>query len=190
MPSNNAADEVGALQGRLRAALAADPGVLGAPWRTMRRRPTVLLATALVIGAVGCFSVTAPQPEGLPLSRELLGAWDCKSADSSSSEHAQLTLLKFDDAQYYAEWKDGEKVERYRAYPVKFNQVTVLVVREVSQSPDKYWTAVRASVEKDGSVLVLRLPAKRLLDMNDDDAALHELPSKADNPDVWQTFAR
>jgi len=156
----------------------------------MRERLTGLLAAGLVIGAVGCFTVTAPQPEGLPLSPELLGAWDCKSADSSSSEHAQLTLLKFDDAHYYAEWKDGDKVERYGAYPVRFNQVTVLVVREVSRSPDKYWTAVRAAVEKDGSVLVLRLPAKRLLDMTDADAALHELRSKADNPDAWQPFAR
>ena len=156
----------------------------------MRERLTVVLAAGLVTSAVGCFSVTAPQPEGLELSPELLGAWECQSADSSSSEHAHLTLLKFDDAQYYAEWKDDAKLDRYRAYPVKFNNVTVLVVREVSESPDKYWTVVRASVEKDASVLALRLPAKRLLDMTDDDAALHELRSKADNPDAWQPFAR
>jgi hypothetical protein len=126
------------------------------------------------------------RPARSPLDRRVLGEWDCTSADPSSSDRALLTVLRFDDYQYYAEWKEGEKIERFRAYPGKLKGREILNVTELSES---YWSVLRTSFPPDGS-MQLALPATRITDIAGDDVRLRTFRREADQPSAWQAFAR
>jgi hypothetical protein len=136
-----------------------------------------------------CFTVPVAAPRGLPLDAALLGRWECTSVETESADHAQLYVLRFDQQQYYAEWREGDKVDRYRAYPVRARGVTFLGVGDLGPSSLWPWSAVLYSV-REGGALSLQLPAKRILDMSDEKAAIQELKAKADRPDTWQSLAR
>jgi len=144
----------------------------------------------LLVAASSCFSTPIGPPSGLPLDAALVGEWQCEPADPASGGRATLEILRFDDQQYYAEWKEKENEERlrYRAYPVRLAGVTVLSVGDLAESRWP-WTAVRYAFPKEGE-LVLDLPAERILDISDEKAAILELTTKADRPDTWQRFAR
>jgi hypothetical protein len=100
-----------------------------------------------------------------------------------------VTVLRFDESQYYIEWKEGEKLYRYRAYPGQLKGINILNVTELSESGDIFWMAARASLGVDG-VLSLAVPAKRLSDMGDDDARLRMFRHEVDRSDAWEDFAR
>jgi hypothetical protein len=116
--------------------------------------------------------------------------WDCRPGEADATDRAQLAVFRFDERQYYAEWREDTKVDRYRAYPAKLGGVPVVSIQDLGDgSSGKPWTVLRSSLESDGS-LAIQSPARRILDMNDEAAALRELRSKASAPATWQPFAR
>jgi hypothetical protein len=143
----------------------------------------------LCILSSGCFKEPATPPDRPQIDARLLGEWDCTSSEAASEVRALLTVLRFDAGQFYAEWNEGEKVERYRAYPGDLKGLAILNVTAVSQSANRYWSAVRPSFSADGS-MTLALPAQRITAIADDDLSLSTLRREADLPSAWQTFAR
>ena len=152
-----------------------------------RRLLPVLLGLAML--GSGCFNEPVTPPGRGLINTRLLGDWDCSSADASSGDQARLTVLRFDAGQYYAEWKEGDKVDRYRAYLGRLKGLDILNVIEVSDSGPDLWSALRTSFSADGS-MSLALPAKRITDMTDDDVRLRTFRREVDQPSAWQPFAR
>lgn len=152
----------------------------------MRMRRTLSVVAGLALFGSACFkdAVTSPDPAGRVETR-LLGEWDCRPSDETSDDRALLTVLRFDAGQYYAEWKEGETVERYRAYPGRLKGRAFLNVMDLS---DKSWTALRAIVAADGS-LSLVVPSARIIDQKDDAVRLETFRREADQPSAWQTYA-
>ena len=124
----------------------------------MSVRRALRVPAVLAILSSACFKEPVTPPDRSRVDARLLGEWDCRPTDPSADERALLTVLRFDAGQYYAEWKEGEKLERYRAYPGALKGLTILNVTELS---DKYWTALRASFSADGS-MSLAVPATRI----------------------------
>src|SRR5688572_13290627 len=89
------------------------------------------LAAVLVLAFSGCFEVPVAPVSNRPLDPKLIGEWDCGSVEKPSEDHAQLSVFRYDDLRYVAEWREGDKVERYGAYPVQLNNTDVLNVWEV-----------------------------------------------------------
>ena len=154
---------------------------------SVRRMLPVLAGLAILNSA--CFSEPVTRPDRSRFDARLLGEWDCSSTVESSDDRALLTVVKFDAGQYYAEWREDEKLERYRAYPGALKGLAILNVTELSEPADRYWTAVRTSFSADGS-MSLALPATRITDMTDDDVRLRTFRREADQPTAWQVFAR
>ena len=149
----------------------------------MRRALSVLAGFAILNSA--CFNEPVTPPDRSRLDARLLGEWDCRPPDASSEDRALLTVFRFDAGQYYAEWKEGEKLERYRAYPGGLRGLAILNVAELS---DKYWTALRASFSADGS-MSLAMPATRIIDVKDDAVRLRTFRHEANQSTAWQGFA-
>jgi hypothetical protein len=147
------------------------------------RRAIPVLVLAILSSA--CFNEPVTPPDRSRVDARLLGEWDCRPTDPSADDRALLTVLRFDAGQYYAEWKEGEKLERYRAYPGVLKGLAILNVTELSE---KYWTALRASFSADGS-LSLAVPATRITDLTDDDVRLRTFRREADQPTAWQGLA-
>jgi hypothetical protein len=146
-----------------------------------------IAAAGLLLVSSACFTGPVAPPAGLALDTRVLGAWDCTPVSEEADERAVLRVFRFDEQQYYAEWREGEKVDRYRAYPVEARGVKFLSVGELV--PGTFpWTAVRYSVSP-SEALDLQVPAKRILDMSDE-AAVQALKSQADRSDAWQAFGR
>jgi hypothetical protein len=155
----------------------------------MRKAASQVLAAALLVPACGCFTVPISAPQGLALDTTLLGEWECVPIETKSADRAQLQVLRFDEQQYYAEWKEANKIERYRAYPIRIKGVTFLSVGDLTPASQWPWTAISYSTREANS-LSLQLPAKRILDMSDDNAAIQDLTAHADRTDTWQPFTR
>jgi hypothetical protein len=151
----------------------------------MRPLP-VLVGLALL--SSGCFNEPAAQAGRSRIDARYLGQWDCGSADASSGDRARLTVMRFDAGQYYSEWNEDGKIERYRAYHGNLKGLDVLNVVEVSNSTRDYWSALRVSIAADGS-MSLAVPAKRITDMNGD-GGLRTFRRQADQASAWQAFAR
>jgi hypothetical protein len=150
---------------------------------SVRRALPVLAGLAILSSA--CFDEPVTPPDRSRVDARLLGEWDCRPPDPSSDERALLTVLRFDAGQYYAEWKDDDKLERYRAYPGALKGLAILNVTELSE---KYWMALRASFSADGSMSLV-MPAARIIDLTDDDVRLRTFRREADQPSAWQGFA-
>jgi hypothetical protein len=155
----------------------------------MSCRPLPSLFVGLAILGSACFNQPATPPGRSRIDARFLGEWDCSSVDVSSGERALLTVLRFDSGEYYAEWKEGDKVERYRAYHGDLKGIAILNVTEVSESADGLWSAMRTAFSGDGS-MSLALPAERITDMTGDDVRLRTFRREADQPSAWQPFAR
>src|SRR5258708_28516101 len=123
---------------------------------------TVLAILAMLNAA--CFDEPATPLQHSRLDSHLLGQWDCSSADASSDDRALLTVLPFDGRQSYAEWKEGEKVWRYRAYPGDLRRLSILNLVEEPESPNQSWSALRAALPADGTMSLV-VPAKRITDI-------------------------
>jgi hypothetical protein len=154
----------------------------------MSDRRLLPVLVGLTMLASGCFREPAAPHGRSGIDARYLGVWDCTSAEASA-ESARLTVLRFDAGQYYAEWIEEQKVERYRAYNGTLKGLDILNVTEVSESAPESWSALRASFPADGS-LSLELPAKRIIDMTGDGLRLRTFRREADQPSAWQAFAR
>jgi hypothetical protein len=145
----------------------------------------------MLLAASACFSVpVGGPPADVALDAALVGEWNCKPPfDSKHGDHGLLSVMRFDGQQYYVEWTEGDKRERYRAYPVRLEGVTVVNVGGELTSPRWHWLPFRYSFPDQGK-LVIQFPAERIFDMSDEEAAIRELTAKADRSDTWQAFAR
>ena len=154
----------------------------------MRRAGRTLGVAGLLVILAGCFNDPVAPPVDVALDEGLLGHWRCGPAEANSSEHADLGVWRFDEHQYYAEWREDDDVSRFRAYLSEADGVQFLSVADLSAvlAP---WTAVRYSSPEPG-VLDLRLPAQRILDMDDSRTAARVLASHASRSDSWQFLAR
>ena len=154
----------------------------------MNRRRSLVVLVGLATLSAGCFPEPATPLAGSRIETRLLGEWDCSSLEPSSTDRALLTILRFDAGQYYAEWKEGEKVERYRAYPGSLKGLPILNVTEIAGSADRPWFAVRTAFSSDGS-MSFSVPAKRIADIAGDDVRLRTFRREADQAGAWLPFA-
>ena len=76
---------------------------------------------ALPLGA--CLSSPLGQSGQAALDSHLLGDWNCHPGLGDSTETATLEVLRFDESQYLAEWKEDDKTTRYRAFPTSVKGV-------------------------------------------------------------------
>ena len=117
----------------------------------------------------GCFKEPVAEATALPLDKALLGAWFCTPIAGQVPSAATLTVLRFDDHDYFAELRDNidkdETPARYRAYLVKTRGLTFLSAEDLDPLySDWRWTAIRYSFGDDGA-LSLQVPARRILDL-------------------------
>ncbi len=142
----------------------------------------------LLLGSA-CFKVPPTKLGRWPLDSTLVNEWECTSVEAEASDKALVVVLKFDERQYYVEWKEGPKLYRYRAYPGQLKGVGILNVVELPESGGTPWMAARALLQGSG-VLQVQVPAKRITDLEGADARLSAFRRDADRRDAWQDFAR
>ena len=118
---------------------------------TGSRRGVACMAVAL-LGA-GCFGSDVPlgPPERGAIDKTLLGTWRCTDPAQSPDKSAALRVIPFDKHQYYAERRESDDIERYRAYSTPIRGETLLNVEDLSfrmRGPE--WVFLRAKRGSDG----------------------------------------
>ena len=151
---------------------------------------TVVLALAGMISS--CYESREPlgKPGKHQLDRRLAGDWLCKApvADDKPSE-AHLWIIPFDDLQYYAEWRDGDDVTRYRAYPTVVDGEVLLNINELSfRVSSLKWVFMRYRLEGDNS-LRLSIVSKNAIGDLEDTAALKAIRRRAKQDGLYESFA-
>jgi hypothetical protein len=140
---------------------------------------------ALPLGA--CLSSPLGQPGQVALDSHLLGDWNCRPGLDDSTETATLEILRFDESQYLAEWKEDDKTTRYRAFPTSVKGVRLINLTELGGGQaSEPWLVVRYRVGPDESLAVDFLEEK-ILEM-DEKAILHALKKRPGDPSLWRPF--
>jgi hypothetical protein len=148
----------------------------------------VLIVTAAV-ALSGCFSDPLGKPGSVPTDVELLGKWRCTSVGDGEPKEGTLEVLRFDDSQYYAEWKDAEESARYRAYGTRVGDTTLLNVEELDGKFTPWpWAAVRAVVGKDKK-LALALVTAQALRASDEKGMKREIRQRVHDAQIYHAFA-
>jgi hypothetical protein len=150
----------------------------------------VRLLVPVLVAAVlnGCFSDPLGKPGSVPTNVELLGKWRCTSVGDGDPGEGTLEILRFDDWQYYAEWKDPEQVARYRAYGTRLGDATLLNVEELDGKFTPWpWAAVRAVVGKDKK-LALAVVKVKALRSSDEKGMKREIRERVHDAQIYQAF--
>ena len=124
---------------------------LGRRWMTL---PACLVMAAAL---PGCYESSSPlsPPGKVRHDAGLIGSWRCLPDGTRPDEHGSLEVFSFDDAQYYAEWREEEETTRYRAYGSQVGGVILLNVQELKAgSPAGKWVFLRYRLETPRSLKV------------------------------------
>lgn len=129
----------------------------------------------------GCFQSLDPigEPERGHIDSRLVGDWTCHSVKPDPESQAALWVIPFDGTQYYVEWREGDEVSRYRAYPSRIGGTVLLNVEEVTFKLTGGWMFFRYKINADGSL-------KLYLVLDD---ALHDLKGRAAHREIRRRVA-
>ena len=98
-------------------------------------------------------------------------------------------MIRFDDSQYYVEWKGDGQTSRYRAYSTRLRDTTLLNAVELKGRFTPWpWSILRAEVGKDGA-LALSLLDVEALRSKDEEAARREIEARVRDASLFRTFA-
>jgi len=141
-------------------------------------RPGTLTALPLLIVLCGCLSEPLGPPGAAATDVRLLGKWRCFSAGEDTKRQATLEVMRFDDAQYYAEWTEGVETSRYRAYSTRVDATSLLNVKEINGRFTPWpWAILRADIAAEGG-LTLKLVDGKALRSTDAQGRLAEITAR------------
>jgi hypothetical protein len=139
---------------------------------------------------IGCFDSSVPlgPPERGEVDKGLVGAWNC-THPKDPGKTARLWVIPFDRHQYYAEWRDGDDVSRYRAYSTRIGSTSLLNVEELTfRLTSAGWIFLRA-VRGTGGVLTLAVVDKDSLKGLTGAAALQDIRRRANEDGLYSELA-
>jgi len=146
---------------------------------------------APLLAAAACYESSEPlgRPEQGIVDAHLLGTWRCEDPADVSKEVAHLVVVPFDRSQYYLEWHEDRKVERYRAYSTQLQETTVFNVTELKPAAAaSTWMFLRAIPRRDGafSLSVVNNDSVKSLK---GPAALSEIARRAGDDSLYKVWA-
>ena len=141
----------------------------------------------LAVPLAACLPTPIGKPGSAPIDTEVLGTWTCTSTDEDK-ETARLEVVQFDAAQYLAEWTEGDKTTRYRAFPVKVRGRTLVNADELADRGQyaDMWAVLR--YQRDGSALTIDGLEQKILDA-DEKAIRRAVEARPADPSLWKRFA-
>ena len=146
-------------------------------------------AVALLAAPIAaCLPTPIGKPGSAPIDARVLGTWTCTSTEEETEE-ARLEVLQFDAGQYLAEWTEGEKTTRYRAFPATVRGQTLINVDELGDRGEyaHLWAVLR--YRRDGSALAIDGLDQKVLDTDDDKAVRRAVETRPADPSLWKRFA-
>jgi len=150
-----------------------------------------LACGGLLLLAAGCYESSKPlgQAEQGVVDPTFLGTWRCEDPAEGSTQVAQLLVMPFDRSQYYLEWREDDKVGRYRAYSTQLHGETLFNVRELTtESVTSRWTFLRAT-RRSGGALSLSVVNKDALKDSREPAARHEIARRVKDEALYEPWA-
>lgn len=158
----------------------------------MQRFAGVALFLALAAALSGCYESSRPlsRPGAVARDAAVLGKWNCvPDPQEKPSDRALLHVWPFDEAQYYAEWIEGESTTRYRAYGSRIGAAVLLNVFEMKPTDvDVKWVFVRYRLEGPER-LRLAVVKDQAVRGNTEAAKLNDIRQRATRDALYQAFA-
>jgi hypothetical protein len=144
----------------------------------------------LAVLAIGCFDSSVPlgPPERGEVDKGLVGTWRCTHPEDPTKT-AKLWVIPFDRHQYYAEWRDGDDVSRYRAYSTRIGSTSLFNVEELTfRLSSAGWIFLRA-VRGTGGGLTLSVVEKDSLKGLTGAAALQDIRRRVNDDSLYSEVA-
>jgi len=149
-----------------------------------------ITASALVAATVlvGCFESTKPisEPGTVPYDTSVLGSWACvPDPPLRPQDKTTLSLRNIDQYTYDANWVDGDKTSRYRAYGSKVDGNVVINVLEVA--PSAKWFFLR--YKREGTKLRLSVAQSTEIKGGYEARKMDDLRTRSGSDDLFKAFA-
>jgi len=165
--------------------------VLGGPQEGKMTKRLVAIG-GLLLALAGCYESNEPldAPARGRVERRLVGDWQCMNhTHGDTPTAASLWVIPFDDRQYYAEWREGDDVARYRAYSTQVGGETLLNVEELSfKLSSAGWVFVRSNQDRAGR-LTLSVVRRDALNGLTGKAALRSIAKRARDETLYELVA-
>jgi hypothetical protein len=98
-------------------------------------------------------------------------------------------VIPFDDKQYFAEWRDGDDISRYRAYSTELGRERLLNVEELTFHVGRAgWVFMRYSFGTDGG-LKLSVVSEDAMGGRKGKDALHAIAQRVGDDSLYEAFA-
>jgi hypothetical protein len=150
----------------------------------------LLLLAGPVVVLAGCFNSKEPlgPADHGRIDAALVGTWDCRPPEKNEDDRATLTVVEFDEHQYFAEWREPDKKpDRYRAYSTVVQGQTLLNVNDLGTHADFDWIFLRYAVA-DGKLTLSVVSDTALKDVTGK-AALRAIAKRVKDETLYQTVA-
>ncbi len=119
---------------------------------------------------------------------ELLGRWECISADDPSP--GPMTILDFDGKQYYIRLEsEKEEPGHFRAYATRVEETPFLNVRAIGPKPEDEWTFLEYALVDADHLRFRYVDPQPFEDVIDDGPGVRaRLESHLQDPEILQDF--
>lgn len=163
--------------------------------RNMKRNRVIVTALiCLFLPLWGCYESRFPlgPPEAATETR-LIGNWRCVQGDEDNEKPFVLTIMSFDEKQYYAGLAmEGEKTLHYRAFSTPVRGTTLLNVQEIEAAPEpakRKWFFVRYRLLRDNILHVEIVREEPFKGIDPSPSAVREiLEGKIESPELYRDF--
>ena len=155
------------------------------------RKATNLTIVASCLTLTACLSgfkhSLGTADEGF-IEPELLGRWECISADDPSP--GPMTILDFDGKQYYIRLEsEKEEPGHFRAYATRAEETPFLNVRAIGPKPEDEWTFLEYALVDADHLRFRYVDPQPFEDVIDDGPGVRaRLESSLQDPEILQDF--
>ena len=149
-----------------------------------------LFRVALPLLAAGCYESSqplGPADRGV-LDLRLAGTWRCVDSADKPTQLAHLLIVPFDRSQFFIEYREEGKTERYRAYATPVQDKVLYNVAEIKPRSAPRWAFHRAVFRPDGSLVLWIVDADQLKE-KDEAAVLKEIARRVDDDTLYKRWA-
>jgi hypothetical protein len=155
----------------------------------MTPRLHVLTCGGLLFLGAACYESSRPlgPPERGVVDPSFVGNWRCEDPAEGSTQVAHLLVMPFDRSQYYLEWREDDKVWRYRAYSTQLHGEILFNVGELKEAGASSWTFLRAT--RHGGVLSLSVVNKDSLKGTGEAGVLNEIARRVKDEALYESWA-
>ncbi len=158
----------------------------------MTRNKQFAVLTSIVLAAaflVGCYETALKlgSPDQSKVDKKFVGDWKITISSGGNTSTADLIVRNIDDKQYYVEWREDDRVDRFSAFAADVKDAHFAHLRKMTDDGEWPEEHTLMRFELKGDQLVLRgLDENFFEGVTTDEQLRQKITENIDNPKMYE----